>query len=86
MCYVVGKCETEYILSGFLHSQHAHAHVVNACIYVCSWMCFCICVSSAAATVSVLLEQGEPGAETAETNEVLCNPETVPWIIQELIQ
>lgn len=36
------------------------------------------CVSSATVTLSVLLEQGEPGAETAETNEVLCNPETVP--------
>ena len=41
-------------------------------------VCVCVCVSSATATVSVLLERGEPGAETAETNEVLCNPETLP--------
>lgn len=32
--------------------------------------------------LSVLLKQGGPGAET---NEVLCNPETVPWIIRELM-
>lgn len=30
------------------------------------------------ATVSVLLEQAELGAETAETNKVLCDPESVP--------
>lgn len=47
--------------------------------FMCAHECVSVYVSSAAAIVSVLLEQGELGAETAEqTNEVLCNPETVP--------
>lgn len=47
-------------------------------VFKCNVEYVSVYVHSATATVSVLLEQGETGAETAETNEVLCNTETAP--------